>query len=70
MSELKKVQTAIVNNCRGVRNRWDAATGQIFFFLIPAQIDLFSTVFILTTSDNAVFDEAENLNVELLRWNC
>ena len=64
MSELKKVQTVIVNNGSGVRNRWDAATGQICFFLILAQIDLFSTVFIFTTSGNAVFDEAENLSVE------
>ena len=40
------------------------ATGQICSFLILAQIDLFSTVFIFTTSDNAVFDEAKNLSVE------
>ena len=64
MSELKKVQIAIVNNCSKDRNRWDAATGQICSFLILAQIDLFSTVFIFTTSDSAVFDEAENLSVE------
>ena len=65
MSELKKVQTAIINNCSEVGvNRWDAATGQICFFLILAQIDLFLTVFIFTTSDSAVFEEAENLSVE------
>ena len=34
MSELKKVQTAIINNCSGVRNRWDAAAGQICSFLM------------------------------------
>ena len=48
----------------GVHNGWDAATAQICSFLILAQIDLFSTVFIFTASDCAVSDEAENLSVE------
>ena len=39
MFELKKVQTAIVNNCSGVRNRWDAATGQICSFLIRSSLN-------------------------------